>query len=269
MKRLTLSIVTTCFLSFGVPNSINAGGIPTIDVAAIAQHIQSYSQQLKDYTMQIQQYEQMYSQLQQQLRMVEMQTTNLKNLANYDWKDLGSVLQQSRMIMNRIDAISYDAGNMSNKFENTYKDFNSYKDDFSSASNENSRNQLFSDRYKQIRETNQNTMNGTLQKLELSYKELDNESKEINNLKDRSAKAEGNLQVLQASNDLLAYQIDEARKLRVTMMDQTNAMTNYMAAQNNEKILGQARDEAIDNKANRRNIYDTKDDMSQFVRKVK
>ncbi|HDX6305896.1 TPA: P-type conjugative transfer protein TrbJ, partial [Campylobacter fetus subsp. venerealis] len=36
---------------------------------------------------------------------------------------------------------------------------------------------------------------------------------------------------------LLTYQIDEARKLRVSIMDLTNALANYMASQNNEKIL--------------------------------
>ncbi|MFH5269075.1 P-type conjugative transfer protein TrbJ, partial [Campylobacter coli] len=51
----------------------------------------------------------------------------------------------------------------------------------------------------------------------------------------------GNLQAVQATNDLLAYQIDEIRKLRSVIMDQSNMLTNYLASQNNEKILDDAK----------------------------
>ncbi|EKO5297811.1 hypothetical protein P0J98_001074, partial [Campylobacter coli] len=48
-------------------------------------------------------------------------------------------------------------------------------------------------------------------------------------------------QAVQATNDLLAYQIDEIRKLRSVIMDQSNMLTNYLASQNNEKILDDAK----------------------------
>ncbi|HDX6305905.1 TPA: P-type conjugative transfer protein TrbJ, partial [Campylobacter fetus subsp. venerealis] len=57
---------------------------------------------------------------------------------------------------------------------------------------------------------------------------------------------------------LLVYQVDEARKLRVALMDQTNALANYMAMQNNEKILQQAKSEAFLNRNNINNPYDHK-----------
>ncbi|AQW80371.1 hypothetical protein CPIN17260_0011 [Campylobacter pinnipediorum subsp. pinnipediorum] len=56
MKKtlIALSIATSLYL-----NNLNAGGIPTIDVAAIAQAVVGYTQTLKDYAEQIKQYEQM------------------------------------------------------------------------------------------------------------------------------------------------------------------------------------------------------------------
>ncbi|MBR8466543.1 hypothetical protein KDE13_09370 [Campylobacter sp. faydin G-140] len=56
MKKFitTISIATSLFLS-----SANASGIPTVDVAAIAQQVIGYTQTLKDYAEQIKQYEQM------------------------------------------------------------------------------------------------------------------------------------------------------------------------------------------------------------------
>ena len=202
------------------------------------------------------------------MQMVEMQSKNLKNLDNYQWDNLGSILYRQRQVMNGLDSISYDAGNVSSKFEKTYKNFDGYSDDFSSANDQAARNLAYSERYRQITESNQNTLRGTLQKLELSSQDLDSESSTIAALRKRSSTAEGNLQVLQANNDMLAFLIDEIRKLRVTMMDQTNAMTNYMAAQNNEKILSQAIDEQISNKDNRKNIYDTNENMQDFVWKA-
>ncbi|WP_258522055.1 P-type conjugative transfer protein TrbJ [Campylobacter hyointestinalis] len=239
------------FIPFILSTQLVAGGIPTVDVASIAQQLKGYQQQIKDYAMQLQQYQQLYSQLQQQIQMVKMQTQNLKTLSSYDWQNLNVALYQARNIMQKVDGISYDLGNVSRKFEETYKDFNGYSSDINSAKDENARNKIFSDRYKQIQETNQNTLNGTLQKLELANKEFENEDKIISDLKNRSQNAEGNLQAIQATNDLLVYQVDEARKLRVAIMDLTNALANYMAMQNNQRIMQQAKiDKFLENAEN-------------------
>lgn len=234
MRKFSLHVMTCLLLS----TSSFGTGIPVVDVASIAQAITNYQQQITDYANQVQQ-------LQQQMQMVEMQSKNLKNLDNYQWDNLGSILYKQRQVMNGLDSISYDAGNVSSKFEKTYKSFDGYSDDFSSANDQAARNLAYSERYRQITESNQNTLKGTLQKLELSSQDLDSESSTIAALRKRSSTAEGNLQVLQANNDMLAFLVDEIRKLRVNMMDQTNAMTNYMAAQNNKEILQEANFEAM------------------------
>ncbi|EJC1868907.1 P-type conjugative transfer protein TrbJ [Campylobacter coli] len=231
VKKATSTIIATLIIG---TNNAFAGGIPVIDVSAIAN-------QVKDYAMQLQQYEQMYSQLQQQLLMVQMQKQNLERLSKEDWQSLGTVLYQVRGVMNRVNGISYDIGNVSRKFENTYKNFAGYSDDLTNATNESERNKIYSDRYKQIAETNQNTFNGTLQQLELRYQDLESEDALIARLKANSQNSNGNLQVIQATNDLIAYQIDEIRKLRSVIMDQSNMLTNYLASQNNEKILDDAK----------------------------
>nr|WP_315010213.1 hypothetical protein [uncultured Campylobacter sp.] len=63
----------------------------------------------------------------------------------------------------------------------------------------------------------------------------------VKKFKERSANSKGKLEVLQAGNDLMAYQIDETRRLRVTLMTQANAITNYLSAQNNKEILQDAK----------------------------
>ncbi|XER93134.1 hypothetical protein V6662_00385 (plasmid) [Campylobacter fetus] len=74
--------------------------------------------------------------------------------------------------------------------------------------------------------------------------DFDNETKIIAKLKQRSQNSKGALEVAQAGNDLIAYQIDETRKLRKVMMDQSNMMTNYMASQNNKELLQHTKNNA-------------------------
>ncbi|MGJ3201583.1 P-type conjugative transfer protein TrbJ [Campylobacter coli] len=231
VKKATSTIIATLIIG---TNNAFAGGIPVIDFSAIAN-------QVKDYAMQLQQYEQMYSQLQQQLLMVQMQKQNLERLSKEDWQSLGTVLYQVRGVMNRVNGISYDIGNVSRKFEDTYKNFEGYSNDLENATNESERNKIYSDRYKQIAETNQNTFNGTLQQLELRYQDLESEDTLIAKLKQNSQNSNGNLQAIQATNDLITYQIDEIRKLRSVIMDQSNMLTNYLASQNNQRIMQQAK----------------------------
>ncbi|HDX6305918.1 TPA: P-type conjugative transfer protein TrbJ, partial [Campylobacter fetus subsp. venerealis] len=107
--------------------------MPTVDAAAIARQLISYQQQIKDYAMQLQQYQQLYSQLQQQIQMVKMQTQNLKTLSSYDWQNLNILLYKAKNVMQRVDAVSYDLGNVSRKFEEIYRDYGGYFDDINSA----------------------------------------------------------------------------------------------------------------------------------------
>ncbi|WP_316362592.1 hypothetical protein [Campylobacter ureolyticus] len=57
-----------------------------------------------------------------------MQVQNLQSLKNYDWKDLGTILYQTRNVMSKVQGISYDLGNVSRVFEETYKNSSQYKD---------------------------------------------------------------------------------------------------------------------------------------------
>ncbi|EKT0455020.1 P-type conjugative transfer protein TrbJ [Campylobacter jejuni] len=238
-KKATLILATILLTS-----NAFAGGIPVIDISAI-------TNQIKDYAMQLKQYEQLYSQLQQQLLMVKMQQQNLQNLGKYDWDNLGTILYQVNNTMNQVNGLSYDINNVTKKFEETYKKFDDYNNELKNATNENERYKLYSDQYKQIMENNQNTFEGTLKKLELQHKDFQNEDTLIAKLKERSQNSNGNLQAVQATNDLIAYQIDEIRKLRVALMTQNNMLTNYLASQNNERIMQQAKtDKFLENAEN-------------------
>lgn len=225
--------------------TLNVSAMTVFDPSNFMQAIFQVLNQAKDYSNQLQQYQELAEQLQQQLKMVEMQERDLKNLGSMDWEDFGSILYKLRNVMTKVDAISYDMGNVSQQFSSTFKDFDGYYNMLQNASNENARIESFNEQYKNITQKNQNTLNGALQQLELQYQDLDSETAIINQLKSRSQSAQGNLQALQAGNDLAAYQIDEIRRLRVTLMNQTNVLTTYMATKNNEEVMRNANEKKI------------------------
>ena len=219
----------------------NLGAITVFDPSNFAQNILQVLSQAKDYAEQARHYQELARQLQQQMEMVRMQTQNLQNLSKYDWQNLGALLYKMKNVYSSVEAISYDMGNVSEIFDEHYKDFEGYYGDMANASNEEERGKTFAERYRNIAKANQNTLKGTLQKLELEEKDFDSEEAIVKKLKERSANSKGNLEVLQAGNDLMAYQIDETRRLRVTLMTQANAITNYLSAQNNKEILQDAK----------------------------
>ncbi|CUU72389.1 P-type conjugative transfer protein TrbJ [Campylobacter hyointestinalis subsp. hyointestinalis] len=104
MKKIVISIsvATSLFLT-----SANAGGIPTIDVAAIAQQVMGYQQTLKDYAEQIKQYEQMVK-----------DTMNMEK----QMRELG-------VDMNSVYEILGDTQSMINQMQNIYENVNNIPND--------------------------------------------------------------------------------------------------------------------------------------------
>ncbi|MBZ7980323.1 P-type conjugative transfer protein TrbJ [Campylobacter sp. RM12640] len=210
-----------CIFLFGA--NICASGIPTVDIAAIAG-------QLKDYYTQIEQIQQLTTQINQYKNMIEMSKTNLKNLTKFDWQTLDSILYQTNNIINSAGALSYNTKNLTDKFDNLYKNPETIRQDYINSTDE----QRILNSYNYNKRINDNlriTSRATLEKMKANNKQLEEESKTIKKLKERSEGAKGQLQATQAANDLLAYQIDELRKLRVAMMDQMAMLSNVIAAQ--------------------------------------
>lgn len=97
MKKtiISIAVASSLFLS-----SANASGIPTVDVAAIAQQVIGYTQTLKDYAEQIKQYEQM-----------------VKDTLNFEKQ-----MQELGVDMNSVYEILGDAQSMISQMQSIYED---------------------------------------------------------------------------------------------------------------------------------------------------
>lgn len=94
MKKKVLSTITAICLT---TSSTQAGGIPVMDVASIAQSVMQYTQMIKDFSEQIKQYEQM---LKDGLNMEKQ----LKNLG-VDMTDIRSILGNVQGMVNDMQNI--------------------------------------------------------------------------------------------------------------------------------------------------------------------
>ncbi|WP_024962931.1 type IV secretion system protein [Campylobacter ureolyticus] len=104
MKKTAISVIAS--ITFFLGNA-NASGIPTIDVAAIAQAVLGYTQTLKDYAEQIKQYEQM-----------------VKDTLNFEKQ-----MKEFGVDMNDVYEILGDAQEMINQMQSIYDDVNNIPQD--------------------------------------------------------------------------------------------------------------------------------------------
>lgn len=104
MKKTAISVIASITIFLG---NANASGIPTIDVAAIAQAVLGYTQTLKDYAEQIKQYEQM-----------------VKDTLNFEKQ-----MKEFGVDMNDVYEILGDAQEMINQMQSIYDDVNNIPQD--------------------------------------------------------------------------------------------------------------------------------------------
>lgn len=136
--------------------------------------------------------------------------------------------------MSSIGAISYNVNNLTSQFDDTYKNAEELRNQYINSNNEERFMNTFENN-KKINTNLQNISKATLEKLQADHQRLKQETQMIQKLKERSENSVGQLQATQATNDLIAYQIDELRKLRIAMMDQMNMLANVIAAQSNKE----------------------------------
>ena len=104
MKKTAISVIASITIFLG---NANASGIPTIDVAAIAQAVTGYTQSLKDYAEQIKQYEQM-----------------VKDTLNFEKQ-----MKEFGVDMNDVNQILGDATKMIDDMKNIYSNVQSIPED--------------------------------------------------------------------------------------------------------------------------------------------
>lgn len=244
MKKFLVSITTAATLAI---NSYAGGGgfAGATEVTQIlnnAQLMSIYGEEVQQYQTMMNQLTTQMNQLQQDIMSVQMMTQNLQNLSNFNWQDFAMSVSGLQNVMNSANGISYAMSNYDNMFNNQFKGYNNWY----SIANNNSltpgqKANSFSQQYQTINQTTRDTVKGTLDSLNLQMNDFQNEAATINTLKNNSAGAAGNKAVIQAANDIALFQVDQLRKMRLTMMNQINMTSQFMAAENERREIEAAR----------------------------
>lgn len=231
MKKLILSFVVL-FSSFNV----NASGIPVVDVAAnvqqslnlvesVAQTIGQASQLANEAT----QITNQVSQIQHQLDQIDNQIKSLTNLNSYNWQDYVNVLNQLNSAAQRTNALAFTTADLVTQYE-SYQD----RDYYSNASILHQERLAAEARWAQNADA---TTESSASVLSAQYQDLVSDGTELNTLQGASSNVEGEVQAMQAGNQLQAFTSKQLMQVRGLLMNQQQMMIQDRAQRAEREAL--------------------------------
>ena len=176
-------------------------------------------------------------QIQNQLQAIQYQATNLKTLSGQNWDNARQSLTQLSGAMQQGNALAYSASNIDQRFK---KRFPGYTGSQGATTD-------YSSQYKGWVQTNQDTMNGVMDQMNMSYQQQSQEAALDQLLAQKAKTPQGRMQALQVGNEIAAEQIAQMQKLKATMLAQTNAQAEYYAYQAQKDAATQQSVDAVVN----------------------
>lgn len=157
-------------------------------------------------------------QIQNQVQQIQYAAKNAGTLSNYQYDQLGNLMQQMDQVTQQGQAISYSAANIDQQFKQAFPDY----------ANQNG-TQDYQQTYKNWNETTLDSINNTLQAGHMSASHFQNESALIDQLRNQGKSATGRMQVMQVSTELASENVNQLQELKRITLSQENAQSAYMA----------------------------------------
>jgi P-type conjugative transfer protein TrbJ len=168
-----------------------------------------------------------------QLQQLQYDAKNLQGLSGQQWDNAEAALQQLNSAMDQTHALTYAMNNADQQFKQRYPGYN------------NPATTNYSRDYQVWVQTNQATMNGVLDQINVSYQQQNEEQAADEILANRAKSSSGQMQALQVGNEISAEQIAQLQKLRTTMMAESNAEAEYAAYQSQKDAAQQKSVDAV------------------------
>lgn len=205
LRKLMMSLFIS--LLFLIPFSAQAQ-LAVFDGAVYMQTYMNYMQLVSQITV-----------LQQQASYLQQSLNAIKTIggSDYHWSDVSDKINQLGGVIQQSNGLSYSAQNLGSQFQKAYPGYQAPKD--------------FNQQYQQNINTTMNTLNGSLQSLNMSAADFSNEPKRIAFLQSQVKNAKGQTQAIQASAEISTEVVSQLQLLRQTMMAQSNAQSVYYAQQ--------------------------------------
>jgi len=246
IKQIGMSTAVALLLVTATPQKTLAV-IPVTDYAHI------YVQGIEFYK----QFERWKSRLRfykNQFKSYKMMLANIKRLPKTQWKEFKTSLKDMKSALKFQNNVSYTASEWETNFKTTFKGFDSY---YRKAMH--GRELVdFGQEYKTIRKQTNDTVHSALKALGVQDENMKTDEDTLKELENLSQGSKGQLQAIQAANTIATQQIHSLKRLQKTMMTQVQLQAQYIAAQNEEKMILSAASKAFKDKRETVNHSDDK-----------
>lgn len=232
MKKITISVALSAALFINIPTESKAFSIfgTSIDEATLpAQMIQNVSL-VAEVTNTL-----------TQIKQFKLMLKSIGKLPQQQWDQFQDLFLELKNAVDFRGAINPHATDYKSKFQNLFLGYDAY---LTIAKGKKSYEKL-QKRYKKIRTSMQDNVRGTLETLNFTLKDIEDDEKTMKKLQALSSSAKGQKSVIQAANEIAMHQTHALKKLHSTMATFAAMEAQNLSTQNDEKLIEQARTKAL------------------------
>ncbi len=211
--------------------NVSASGIPTVDIVGNIQRILQYVEDAAQTAQQAQQIANEVQGLYNQTQQIENQLKQLENLSAYNWQDYLTLIGELDQIAKKADALAFSTTNLDGEYEK-YRDQAYYEANQDFYNNQIAAQQRWS-------ANASGTTKSSAAVLSAQHDDLKNDGTRLNQLQTSSENLEGEVQAMQAGNQLAAFTSKQLMQVRNLLMNQQQMMIQERA-QNAEREALQA-----------------------------
>lgn len=227
LKKITLSTALATALFINVPTESRAFSIfgTSIDEATLPMQIIQNESLIKETIQTAEQIQQYYTMLE-----------SIGQLPQQQWDQFQNLFLQLKNSVDFRTAINPHATDYKSKFQNLFLGYDKYLE---TAKGDNAY-ETFQAKYQQLRTSMQDNVRGSLEKLNFSIKDMEDDEATMRKLQLLSSTAVGQKAAIQVANEIAMHQTHALKKLHNTMATFASMEAQNLSTQSDEKIINQA-----------------------------
>ena len=167
---------------------------------------------------------QLAEQIQNQIKMIQDMVYNTLTIPDQLFRDVKGIYSSVKGIIDKTRGIAYNLSNIDEELKRRFKSYG----DLASLS----RVSDFSSEYRQIVDTQMETVRSTMEAISVSFEELVNDdASALKELQKKASTANGRNELIQATNQLLGFLAEDSMKLRQLQMMQAQMTGTALEAE--------------------------------------
>jgi P-type conjugative transfer protein TrbJ len=191
---------------------------------------------------------QLAQQIQNQITMIQDMIYNTLTIPDQLFRNVKGVYSKVKGIIDKTRGLVYNLANMDEELKRRFKSYS----DLSSISQISD----FSSEYRNIVDTQMETIRSTMEAIGVSFEELVNDdASALEELQHKASSAEGRNELIQATNQLLGFMAEDAMKLRQLQMMQAQMAGTAYEAERARSDLSNRRIESFFKRGDESDVY--------------